>query len=348
MPLDKTFAPAEIEPRLYEGWEREGAFACDPELERGAVHDHDPAAERHRVPAHGARADVHGAGHADPLPPHDRARHAVAAGDRSRRHRHADGGGAAARRRGDRPAHLGPGEVRRARLAMESRVRRHHHHAVAPAGRLAGLAARAVHHGRRSVRRGEGGVRHAVPRRPDLSRPAAGQLGPEIADGDLGSGGGEPGGPEFAVVHPLSDRGRAGTVHRGRHHAAGDDVGRYGGGGASVASDVGGADREVRCAALGWARDPDRRGRVCRSGKRHRRGEDHARARLQRLRGRAAARSADAVGAGQDRARDGGGNRRCAGGCRWRGRPGVRARAGRDRTGSPRAVRSWRNWNDWI
>jgi valyl-tRNA synthetase len=30
MPLDKTFAPAEIEPGLYAGWEREGAFACDP------------------------------------------------------------------------------------------------------------------------------------------------------------------------------------------------------------------------------------------------------------------------------------------------------------------------------
>ena len=30
MPLDKTFAPADIEPTLYAGWEREGAFACDP------------------------------------------------------------------------------------------------------------------------------------------------------------------------------------------------------------------------------------------------------------------------------------------------------------------------------
>ena len=28
--LDKTFAPAEAEPRLYEGWEGQGAFACDP------------------------------------------------------------------------------------------------------------------------------------------------------------------------------------------------------------------------------------------------------------------------------------------------------------------------------
>jgi len=28
--LDKTYNPAEIEPRLYEGWEQSGAFACDP------------------------------------------------------------------------------------------------------------------------------------------------------------------------------------------------------------------------------------------------------------------------------------------------------------------------------
>jgi valyl-tRNA synthetase len=28
--LDKTYNPSEIEPRLYEGWERTGSFACDP------------------------------------------------------------------------------------------------------------------------------------------------------------------------------------------------------------------------------------------------------------------------------------------------------------------------------
>src|SRR4051812_47903225 len=28
--LDKTYNPSETEPRLYEGWERAGAFACDP------------------------------------------------------------------------------------------------------------------------------------------------------------------------------------------------------------------------------------------------------------------------------------------------------------------------------
>ena len=29
--LDKTYSPSEIEPRLYEGWEQAGAFACDPD-----------------------------------------------------------------------------------------------------------------------------------------------------------------------------------------------------------------------------------------------------------------------------------------------------------------------------
>ncbi len=29
--LDKTFAPAETEARLYEGWEKDGAFACNPD-----------------------------------------------------------------------------------------------------------------------------------------------------------------------------------------------------------------------------------------------------------------------------------------------------------------------------
>ncbi len=28
--LEKTYTPSEIEPRLYEGWEKSGAFACDP------------------------------------------------------------------------------------------------------------------------------------------------------------------------------------------------------------------------------------------------------------------------------------------------------------------------------
>src|ERR1700733_8030387 len=29
--LEKAYAPSDIEPRLYEGWENSGAFACDPQ-----------------------------------------------------------------------------------------------------------------------------------------------------------------------------------------------------------------------------------------------------------------------------------------------------------------------------
>ena len=32
--LDKTFDPAAVETRLYEGWEAQAAFACDPAIRR--------------------------------------------------------------------------------------------------------------------------------------------------------------------------------------------------------------------------------------------------------------------------------------------------------------------------
>ena len=254
MPLDKTFAPAEIEPRLYEGWERAGAFACDPNSNATPVHHHDPAAERHRLPAYGSCADLHGAGHADPLPPHDGPRRAVAAGHRPRRHRHADGGGAAARRpRGStgarwaaRSSSSGSGNGRPSPAApSRSQLRRLGASLDWPRERFTmddGLSA-AV----REV------FVDAVSRRPDLSRPAAGQLGPETADRDFRPRGGEPRDPGFALVSPLSDRGRARPVHHRRHHAAGDDVGRYRGRGASRASDAGAPDRQARDPAAGRA-----------------------------------------------------------------------------------------------
>jgi valyl-tRNA synthetase len=52
---------------------------------------HDPAAERHRLPAHGPRVQQHAPGHPRPLAPDARLRHAVAAGHRPCRHRDADG-----------------------------------------------------------------------------------------------------------------------------------------------------------------------------------------------------------------------------------------------------------------
>ena len=153
-------------PRLYEGWERAGAFACDPNSNADALHHHDPAAERHRQPAYGSCADLHHPGHADPLAADAGARCAVAARHRPCRDRHADGGGAAAGRAGRRIGASWGATAFVERVwqwkaesggTITQQLRR--------LGAVAGLAARALHHGRWAVGRGAGGVRHAVPRR---------------------------------------------------------------------------------------------------------------------------------------------------------------------------------------
>ena len=42
--LDKTYAPAEIEPRLYDGLGAQRRLRLPIRPQRGAVHYHDPAA----------------------------------------------------------------------------------------------------------------------------------------------------------------------------------------------------------------------------------------------------------------------------------------------------------------
>ena len=102
--MDKTYHPAAIERRIYDEWEARGYFA--PAGGGDALLHHDPAAQRHRHPAHGSRLPAHAHGRADPLSPHARFPGAVAAGHRPRRHRHADGRGAAAQCRGPQaPGH---------------------------------------------------------------------------------------------------------------------------------------------------------------------------------------------------------------------------------------------------
>ena len=88
-----------------------------------------------------------------------------------------------------------------------------------------------------------------------------------------------------------------------------------------------GADRQAGDAAAGRARDSDHRRRLCRPREGHRRGQDHAGARLQRLRGRQAARSA----ADQHLRRQGAAQRERAGEIP-RPRPLRRAQAGRRRS----------------
>ena len=132
-------------------------------------------------------------GHADPLAPDAGSRRAVAAGHRPRRHRHPDGGRAAAGGRGQRTAADWAARRSSTRVwqwkaesggTITRQLRRLGASLDWPRERFTmdeGLSA--------AVKRD---VRHAVRARADLPRPAAGELGPEAADGDLRPGGGEP------------------------------------------------------------------------------------------------------------------------------------------------------------
>ena len=191
---------------------------------RALLH-HDAAAERHRRPAHGSCGQLHAAGHAGPLSPDAGPRGAVAARQRSCRHRDPDGGRAPAG--AEEPARDRPRGVHRAGLEVEGAVGRHHQPAAAPPGRVRRLVARPLHHGRGPVRRGPEGVRRPLSRRPDLQGQAAGQLGLRAADRGLGPRGRADRGRRPSLVHPLPDRGHAGPPHRGRDHAARDHAGRY-------------------------------------------------------------------------------------------------------------------------
>ena len=184
--LDKTFEPAAVERRHYAAWERSGAFAADPDSNKRPYTIMMPPPNVTGQPAHGARADLHAAGHPHPLSAHARPRRAVAARHRSRRASRPRSSSPPARRGGRIDKRdLGRERVHRARLGMEGAVGRHDHPPAAPPRRLARLDARALHDGRGPLRRGAQGVRRALPRRADLPRQAAGQLGPGDAHGDL-------------------------------------------------------------------------------------------------------------------------------------------------------------------
>ena len=257
-----------------------------------------------------------------PLLAHERPRRAVAAGRGPCRHRHANGGrthahGAA----GAGPPRLGPQGVRRARLGVEGRIGRRDRGPAQAPRRLLRLEPRAVHPRRRPVARGRQGVRSALSRGARLQGQAPRQLGPQVPDRDLGPRGragrdeglvqmvargrraarrgGARQGPGQKPQRPplllrVSGGGRGGRRNRRtsdrRHHAAGDDAGRHGGCGASGRPALSASDRQACSTAAGRPPDRDCRGRIFRSGKGRRRGQDHAGARLQRFRSRQAAR----------------------------------------------------------
>ena len=121
-------------------WEEAGVFHAEPGGRLGGqLLDRDPAPERDRLAAHGARAQREHPGRLHPG--RADARHAgqVDLRHRSRRHRHAAGGRARPGRGRDHQGGTGPGALRRARLAVARAVRQHDHRPVQAPRRLARL-----------------------------------------------------------------------------------------------------------------------------------------------------------------------------------------------------------------
>ncbi len=138
--------------RRPRGCTTSGSAGCVRAATRRAerpVLDRHPAAEHHRHPAHGARAQQHAPGRADPLQAHGRATTRCGCRARTTRASRRSGWSSASctklglDRRDD-----GPRSVRREGVAVEGRGRRLDHEAAAEPRRVVRLAARALHDGR--------------------------------------------------------------------------------------------------------------------------------------------------------------------------------------------------------
>ena len=148
--LDKTYRPAEVEPRIYAEWEASGAFApqgrpaappycimLPPPNVTGSLHmghalDHtiqDTLVRFHRMRGRDVLWQP-GTDHAGIATQMVVERQLAASGSNQGRRE------------------LGPRGVRRQGLGVEGAVRRHDRPADAPARQFAGLEPRALHHGR--------------------------------------------------------------------------------------------------------------------------------------------------------------------------------------------------------
>ena len=192
--------------------------------------------------------------------------------------------------RGDDPRGDRPRGVRRARVALARAVRQHDHRPVQAARRVVRLRRGALH-ARRGVRpRRPEGLRRALREGPDLPRQLPRQLGSGLAVGDLGPRGRGPRGHRHPLLRRLSAGVRPRLGH-GRDRAPGDDARRH--------RDRRAPRRRPLHAAGGGDRDPadrrppaaDHRRRLRQARVRHRRAEDHARPRPERLRDRPQARA---------------------------------------------------------
>ena len=183
-------------------------------------------------------------------------------------------------------------------LGLEGDERLDDHAADAPHGRFGGLAVRVLHDGRAALGRRHRHLRLALRRGPDLPRQAARQLGPGAALGGLRPRGRERGARRHDVAHPLPVQRRpaarreraADEGHAHRDDAARDDARRRRARGPSRRRALPAPDRQARRPAALRPRHPDHRRRLRRPRVRLGLRQDHRRARLQRLRLRAAPR----------------------------------------------------------
>ena len=209
--LSKSFEPAAIEAQWGPLWEERGYARAgyrgtgEPKEGEPVVLHPAAAAERDGHAAHGARVQPDHHGQPDALPPHARLQHAVGAGHRPCRHRHADRGGAPAAGAGPVAPRPGPQELRREGLGVEGKVRQHHHHARCAAWATAWTGRTSTSRWTRTCRKVvTADLRAAVRAGPDLPRQAPGELGPGAEDRRERPGSGERRGGRLPLAHPLS------------------------------------------------------------------------------------------------------------------------------------------------
>ena len=307
---------------------------CPPRRTARAVHHRHPATERHRRAPHGARAQQHGAGCDRPLAAYGGRRDALGPRHRPRRHRHAERHREAARARRAEPLRRRPRGVRRAHQGVRRRHRLRHPQAARGDRLLVRLDAYGVHALAGAVARRARGVRAPLGARPHLQGAPRDPLVPAVHDVALRRGGRVPRRAGAALPHQLPAARRSDEAPNGCHHAPRDDARRRGRGRQPRRRALPRPDRPVRAAADRAHPDPGGRRRVHRPDVRHRRGEDHSRARRERLRSRAASRTAAA--GDHDRRR---GDGRSVGRRRPRARWNPRPRPRRGARAHRRAVR---------
>ena len=167
---------------LERGWADAGVGHADPQSDRPALLDRDPAAERDGRAAHGARAQQHDPGPARPRRAGWRATSAqwICGTDHAGIATQAVVEKALAAEGIDR-RELGPRRVRPQGVGVEGGVRRPDHRPVQAPRLHPRLPARAVHDGRRLREGGPPGLRGPLRQGLHLPRPLHGQLGPRAA-----------------------------------------------------------------------------------------------------------------------------------------------------------------------